>query len=75
MIECVARAIAATSTAGTGEAWKIYEDHARAAIAAMHEPTEAMIQSILVTVVGMNNRGEILRDWHKMIDAALNEMS
>jgi hypothetical protein len=47
---------------------------ARAAIAAMREPTDKMIDSVMVTAWGgMNNRDEIKRDWAKMIDAALGE--
>lgn len=69
MIERVARALCTgdpdTST-NIGPLWKAWEHPARAAIAAMREPTEAMIQ--------VQDDVRYLRDlWPAMIDAALKD--
>lgn len=76
MVERVARAIAETRAYGVG--WE--ERLARAAIAAMREPTEAMQVAEGIDTLGCKARlGEYLDDWdaagvwQAMIDAALAE--
>ena len=53
-----------------GIAWHAHEDSARAAIAAMREPIEAMINSAHDRIAG---EGEIADVWCAMIDEALRE--
>lgn len=48
-------------------------DAARAAIAVMKDPTEAMIEAAGLVSFGADNRPYILRDYQKMIDAALKD--
>lgn len=45
MIERVARAICTTECGGSGQSWRMFEDQARAAIAAMREPDDAMLEA------------------------------
>jgi len=63
MVERVARAIAVKYKTTSGAD---YEGMARAAIAAMREPTEAVLWR-----VGMHKRDAWTRAWQAMIDAAL----
>jgi hypothetical protein len=67
LVERVARALAAAAGDDPNRYWGEYQDDARAAIAAMREPTEAMVNVLRNTEHG------ILDDWHAMIDAALAE--
>jgi len=78
MVELVARAIGeALTEADMVAGWGYITEQerlaiARAAIAAMRVPSDVMIKAITVTPWGEdNNREAILRDWGKMIDAAL----
>lgn len=94
MIEKVARAIASAEAAYFGgtkddeaqnaeQMWRTYEDQARAAIAAMIEPTEAMVEASVMPEYGEDltrtKRGELTVGgankgrYRAMIDAALKE--
>jgi hypothetical protein len=64
MIERAARAIA--DAQDVSEPFDNYEEMARAAIAAMREPTEAMLEASPVS-------GPVSIIWQNMIDAALEE--
>jgi len=64
MIERVARAIEATTKYALSD-YTDYSDMARAAIAAMREPTEEMLQC------GCHDCGHQTTYWQAMIDAAL----
>lgn len=66
MIEKVARAICREST-GDEKYYDSYFDRARAAIAAMREPTDFMVNSALA-----QSRNPLIV-WLEMIDAALKE--
>ena len=66
MIEKVARAFARHDSYES--AWKRYRGHAKAAIAAMREPTEEMLNASPDYPIYMN-----ADEWAKMIDAALKE--
>ena len=70
MIERVARAIGRAELLpdDADRHWKRFEIHARAAIEAMREPTEAMCEAADVVEC---NQPECI--WQAMIDAALNE--
>lgn len=79
-IEQVARAIAVAGNGGvwTDENWykeyqrDIHRIRARAAIEAMREPTEAMIEAVCpVAFFDTDNRAYIRSDYGKMIDTAL----
>ena len=74
MVERVARAIATARGYGldangedTGD-WQMFVDHARAAIEAMREPTEAMWRE-----ASFENGYVTEGAWQAMIDAALNK--
>lgn len=69
MVERVARAIAMKNEGWTKNA-KDYIPHARAAIEAMREPTEAMAEA---AESPNDYRGTQYTTWRTMIDAALNE--
>lgn len=66
MVERVARAIA-NSDGMHPEAWRPFEVNARAAIEAMREPTEGMIDA------GFGYTGYPEEAYKEMIDAALKE--
>ena len=67
MVERVARAV--QPIADPGGHWTTCEDIARAAIEAMREPTEGMIQAGWTT---NGYRGDMTKaEWSAMIDAAL----
>ena len=68
MVERVAREIAGAETAidDVEHDWMEFESHARAAIKAMREPTEEMLNP------KWNRNGAIFM-WQAMIDAALSE--
>jgi hypothetical protein len=83
MIERVARAIARAHRIGDlfiapdgsahkSEPWQGFVDHARAAIAAMREPTEAMASEGAFAVDGLFEPGAVAV-WQAMTDAALKE--
>lgn len=73
MIEKVARAISLSQTQ-TETMWQAFLPEARAAIEAMREPTEAMIESAIPIVPDCgspHNYPEPI--WQEVIDAALKE--
>ena len=58
--------------------WKLYEEEARAAIAAMREPTEAILKVIARDLPADGHGVEFVEGdapdyWRSMIDAALQE--
>ena len=65
MIERVAQAIKENGGDKWAD-WRYYEPQARAAIAAMREPTGEMIQASIRATGGFPKTA-----WHAMIDAAL----
>lgn len=70
MIEKVARAIALSNRAPDSDDWPVYVNDAKAAIEAMREPTEVMVED------GQDARldgGGYYDVWRAMIDAALRE--
>jgi hypothetical protein len=81
LIERVARAIAVFHRLGTDYVapdgsrhpveprWEEWTDHARAAIEAMREPTEAMIEAYAYDMYEPDPREQ----WQKMLDAGLKE--
>jgi hypothetical protein len=77
MIERVARAICADDEDGDESKWSRYYDNARAAIAAMREPTREMLDALLPPRSSITDaRYESRRDlrpliYRAMIDAAL----
>lgn len=84
LVERVAEAIADTIHHGLRWPWvpcassvpieaDDVRDMARAALAAMREPTEAMVVAALRADRGMNSPTTIAGDWRAMIDAALRE--
>lgn len=82
MIERVARAIGGEENGAPVdepvERWRNWEPAARAAIAAMREPTEGILQAMrdTVPVSGYEweyETDEALPHWQAMIDAALEE--
>lgn len=68
MVERVAKAIALANRAPDSDDWPVYVADARAAIEAMREPTDAMVDAGEGTMCP--HAGCIFSD---MIDAALNE--
>lgn len=66
MIERIARAICAAESA-PDEAWPSYQGHARAALLAVREPNEGMIERGWV----YTSRNEVVKGFKAMIDAAL----
>jgi hypothetical protein len=74
MVEVVARALA-NEDQGDDDNWHLYEGDARAAIAAMREPTPLMVclgESAASSGIGKPINEEALpRVWFAMIDAAL----
>ena len=54
------------STWNNDNAWRL----ARAAIEAMREPTQEMVDAV---DLGIPTEGQIFNTWREMIDAALNE--
>lgn len=81
VIERVARAIAETGNGGDWDSRSFYqEEHkefhrkrARAAIEAMREPTEAMIDAVDLPGLAGDPEIVIAKAWRAMIDAALKE--
>ena len=76
MVEKVARAIA-VSQGFDGDDWLSWEEYARAAIAAMREPDDAMRKAVN-DLYRDHARGRLDKPdadeiWPVMIDAALNE--
>ena len=67
MIERVARALAQSLG---GDDWRSFETAARAAVAAMREPTPAMLDAALPE---LPDYGFLPDDWRAMIDHAANE--
>jgi hypothetical protein len=67
MIERVARAIAAS--AGS-ENWTVYTDSARAAVAALREPTTDMLEA---ATPGLLDFGYLPEEWRAMIDHVMAE--
>jgi len=76
MVERVAQAIRGGNVAWE---WQDFEDEARRVIAAMREPTEAMLEAgYNAPVKDVRNLGEwklerLRGDWNAMIDAALKD--
>ena len=72
MIERVARAIAEQNH---GSTWDEWIDEARAAIEAMREPTEAMINGLRIAQECGDSTAALWAPlvWRAMIDAALGE--
>ncbi|MFN0190680.1 MAG: hypothetical protein ACKVP5_01710 [Aestuariivirga sp.] len=67
MIERVARALAASS--GSAD-WAAYTSSARAAVAAMREPTTDMLEA---ATPGLLDYGYLPEEWRAMIDHVVNE--
>lgn len=67
MIERVARALAANLG---GDDWRRFVDAARAAVAAMREPTPDMLDA---ATPGLPDWGYLEDDWRAMIDHAAGE--
>ena len=66
MIEKIAFAIAENRA---DQDWLSYIPTARAALAALREPTVEMLEA---ATVGLPDYGYLPEEWQKMIDAALN---
>lgn len=73
MIERVALAIAAADGEDYMEDYRQFDKWARAAIAAMREPTEAVLGAHQVVPDDTDFRELALENWQRMIDAALEE--
>ncbi len=75
MVERVARAIFnnVRGVSPAPNAWKDYEGDARAALAAIREPTESMVIAAHLSAKGMNDFEEFRVGYRAMIDAALAE--
>ncbi|WP_411037538.1 hypothetical protein [Shinella sp. BYT-45] len=70
MVEKVARAIALANRAPDSDDWPVYINDARAAIAAMANPTDAMIDAAAGEFVPP---GDFIPGYNAAIDAALLE--
>lgn len=73
MVGKVARAIARKNT-GSGINWPSFVEEARAAIEAMREPTEAMVDAGVLDVKADVSFFDVNETWQAMIDAALSEV-
>ena len=74
MIERVARALARYLD-GEDDGWEYYTNEARAAIKAMREPTEAMINGLRIAQECGDSTAALWAPlvWRSMIDTALGE--